>query len=95
MLDVSEAPTGLVRLRRPVCPLRSVRPSLVDLRFTGDPWVVDHGDGTASLRLDSYPLVRLRALPLDLPFLNRTLQQLRLWQARRAALRRAARRGFI
>ncbi len=72
---------------------RSVRPSLVDLRFTGDPWVVDHRDGTASLRLDNYPLVRLRALPFDFPFLNHTLLQLRLWQARHSARRVSARRA--
>jgi hypothetical protein len=63
----------------------------VDLRFTGDPWVVSHLDGTASLRLDNYPLVRLRALSLDLPSLNRTLLQLRQWQVRRAGKRFAAR----
>jgi hypothetical protein len=72
-----------------------VRPSLIDLRFTGDPWVVDHEDGTASLRLDNYPLVEFGALPLDLPSLNRTLLQLRTWQARKAVLRRAARRRLL
>jgi hypothetical protein len=92
MPEVIEEPSAAHRLRRPVCPLRSVRPSLMDLRFTGDPWVVDHADGTASLRLDNYPLVRLRALPFDFPFLNRTLLQLRQWQARRASLRCVARR---
>jgi hypothetical protein len=78
--------------RRAGRPLRSVRPSLVDLRFTGDPWVVDHADGTGSLRLDNYPLVRLRALPFDFPTLNHILLQLRQWQARRAAVRCVARR---
>jgi hypothetical protein len=92
---LSEPPAGAILPRRSVRTLRSVRPSLVDLRFTGDPWVVDHEDGSASLRLDNYPLVRLGALSFDLPSLNRTLLQLRHWQARRAALRRAARRRLI
>jgi hypothetical protein len=64
-------------------PLRSVRPSLLDLRFTGDPWVVDHQDGTASVRLDNYRLARIQALPFDLPSLNHLLLQLRQWQMRR------------
>lgn len=72
---------------------RSVRPSLIDLRFTGDPWVVDHCDGTASVRLDNYPLARLEMLPLDLPALNSTLAALRLWEARRAFYRARRRLG--
>ncbi len=51
---------------KPIAPLRSVRPSLLDIRFTGDPWVVDHADGTASLRLDDYRLARIQTMPLDL-----------------------------
>lgn len=68
---------------RPAPCLRSVRPSLLDLRFTGDPWVVDHKDGSASLRLDDYRLARIQTLPFDLPSLNQLLLQLRLWQTRR------------
>jgi hypothetical protein len=76
-------------------PLRSVRPSLLDLRFTGDPWVVDHQDGTASVRLDNYRLARIRTLPFDLPSLNQTLLQLRQWQVRRRLYRQLyARRGI-
>ncbi|MGH7174093.1 MAG: hypothetical protein ACRELF_09115 [Gemmataceae bacterium] len=63
--------------------LGSVRPSLLDLRFTGDPWVVDHEDGTASVRLDDYRLARIQTVPFDLPSLNQLLLQLRLWQTRR------------
>ena len=63
--------------------LRSVRPSLLDLRFTGDPWVVDEEDGTSSLRLDDYCLASIAAVGFDLPVLNRTLLALRLRQARR------------
>lgn len=68
-------------------PLRSVRPSLLDLRFTGDPWVVDHQDGTASVRLDNYRLARIQATPFDVPSLNHLLQQLRQWQMRRRLYR--------
>lgn len=68
---------------RPPASLRSVRPSLLDLRFTGDPWVVDHEDGTASVRLDDYRLARIHTMPFDLPSLNQLLLQLRLWQTRR------------
>ena len=73
---------------------RSVRPSLLDLRFTGDPWVVEHEDGTASVRFDDYHLARLQTVPLDLPSLNQLLLQLRQWQTRRRFFRqlRAQRR---
>jgi hypothetical protein len=67
--------------------LQSVRPSLLDLRFTGDPWVVDHEDGTSSVRLDNYRLARLQTVPFDLPSLNQLLLQLRYWQVRRSFYR--------
>lgn len=66
-----------------VASLRSVRPSLLDIRFTGDPWVVDHADGTASVRLDNYRLARIQTMSFDLPSLNQLLLQLRQWQIRR------------
>lgn len=68
---------------KPLSPLRSVRPSLLDVRFTGDPWVVSHEDGTASVRLDDYRLARIQTAPFDLPSLNHLLLQLRHWQVRR------------
>ncbi len=76
----------------PHCPpvrpgLRSVRPSLVDLRFSGDPWVVAHPDGSASLLLNNFRLARILSLPLDVPSFNSMLLQLRQWQARRLARR--------
>ncbi len=67
----------------PLSRLRSVRPSLLDVRFTGDPWVVDHADGTASVRLDNYRLARIQTMPFDLPSLNHLFLQLRQWQIRR------------
>ena len=71
----------------PLCPLRSVRPSLLDLRFTGDPWVVGHQDGTASVKLDDYRLARIQSLPIDLPSLNCLWMQLRQCQMRRRTRR--------
>jgi len=68
---------------KPLVSLRSVRPSLLDVRFTGDPWVVDHADGTASVRLDNFRLARIQTMPFDLPSLNQLLLQLRQWQVRR------------
>jgi hypothetical protein len=77
---------------RPWCllPLRSVRPSLLDPRFTGDPWIVDHRDGTASVCLADYRLTGMNALSLDLPSLNRVFGQLR---QRQMSVRRRARRA--
>jgi len=74
--------------------LRSVRPSLLDLRFTGDPWVVEHEDGTASVRLDDYRLARIQTGPFDLPSLNQLLLQLRQWQTRRRFYRQMRVRRF-
>jgi hypothetical protein len=78
-------------------PLRSVQPSLLDLRFTGDPWVVDQQDGTATVRLDNYRLARIRASPFDVPSLNHLLLQLRQWQMRRRLHRpfRVRARGIV
>jgi hypothetical protein len=72
----------------PLCPrrpgsLRSVRPSLLDLRFTGDPWIVDHRDGTASLCLDDYHLARIEVLFVDVPSFYQVLMRLRQLRSRR------------
>jgi hypothetical protein len=61
---------------------------LLDLRFTGDPWVAEHA-GEVALCLGDYRLVRLEVLPFDVPCLNRTLLHLRQSRARAVALRRA------
>ena len=79
---------NLSQVRRP--PLRSVRPSLLDLRFTGDPWMVDHCDGTASLYLDDYQLVQIGVLSLDVPSFYLSLTRMRQMQACRECLRRRA-----
>jgi len=66
-----------------LAPLRSVRPSLLDLRFNGDPWIVGHANDMAWLQLDNYPLALIPTTPFDLPTLNQLLLQLRQWQLRR------------
>jgi hypothetical protein len=58
-------------------PRRSFRPSLLDPRFTGDPWIVGHDDGTAVLCLDGYQLTRICLLRFDLPSFNRVFGRLR------------------
>ncbi len=63
--------------------VRAVRPALTDLRFKGDPCVVDNRDGTVSVCLGDYQLVRIFASPFDVASLNSTLAQVRLGQARR------------
>lgn len=54
-----------------------VRPSLLDLRFTGDPWVVDRADGTFSLCLGDYCLARVAGTTFDQPSFNQVLDRLR------------------
>jgi hypothetical protein len=73
----AERPTAMDKLEFQV---RSVRPSLVDWRFTGDVWIVDEGDGNLALRLGDYELAHITGLPLDLPTLNSTLQH--VWNRR-------------
>ena len=95
MLKILEdAMSRLTHVPTPSDSVRCVRPSLLDLRFTGDPWVVDQEDGSASVRLDNYPLAFIQAMPFDMPSLNRLFLELRQWQMRRRRSRqlRARRR---
>ena len=71
------------------CPiaLKASRPSLIDLRFKGDAWVVGRGH-VASVCLGDYPLGHVAASPFDLPTFNRVLEQVRTGQARRNYIRR-------
>jgi hypothetical protein len=50
---------------------------LLDPRFAGDPWIVDHCDGSASVRLGDYSLTILSLGAFDLPALNRVWTELR------------------
>src|SRR5262245_16469226 len=63
-------------------PWRSVRPSLLDQRFTGDAYVVDERNGRASVCLDGYRLVEVSVTCFDLPAFNRVFDQLRRAPAR-------------
>lgn len=84
MLKILEnAMSRLTHAAPPSDPPRCVRPSLLDLRFTGDPWVVDQEDGSVSVRLDNYPLAFVQVAPFDMPSLNRLFLELRQWQIRR------------
>jgi hypothetical protein len=65
--------------------IRSVRPSVLDLRFCGDPWIVAGRDGRFALYLGDYSLVRIDGSNLDLPGLNTLLDRLRHRRPRRRA----------
>jgi hypothetical protein len=58
-------------------PLRTVRPSLLDLRFAGDAWLIVGEDDFLTLSLGDYPLASITGLPLDLPSLNDILARAR------------------
>jgi hypothetical protein len=65
--------------------LRTVRPSLLDMRFRGDPWIIDRRDGTFALCLGNYDVAWVHGLPVDLPSLNRLLDGARHRRPRRPA----------
>ena len=57
MLELLQAPAqSTIRPSDLSVQVRAVRPSLLDPRFTGDPWVVDQGGGNAAVCLDEYLL---------------------------------------
>jgi len=60
--------------------IRSVRPSLVDWRFTGDAWIENGGNGSLALCLGDYEMTHIVALALDLPSMNQILQN--IWNKR-------------
>jgi hypothetical protein len=64
-------------------PVRSVRPSLGDCRFTGDACVIDQGDGLLDVRLGDYILVQVAGSPFDVPSLNQVFERIRHAFARR------------
>ena len=57
--------------------IRPARPSLLDCRLRGDPWIHAHGDETVGVFFDSCELLMLQALPIDAAALNSQLQVLR------------------
>ncbi len=83
-MAATEAPP-LLQPARPRCRrrlLRSVRPSILDLRFNGDLWLTAHPEGGAALCLGDYRLVRLEVSPLDVPSFYTALVQMRHSQAK-------------
>jgi hypothetical protein len=63
--------------------LPSVRPSILDLRFCGDPWIKAGQDGKVAIYLGDYRLVSIDGLPIDLPALNAILDRVRHRRPRR------------
>src|SRR5579884_1173337 len=81
-------PTTSVGISRP----RSmVRPSLLDLRFTGDPWLVDDENGLAAVCLDDYKLAQVCLLSLDVPAVNRLFLGMRQARSRYPVIRHPSR----
>jgi hypothetical protein len=56
---------------------RTVRPSLLDLRFCGDAWIEPDERGTLQLYLGDYCLARVEGSTVDLPALNRLFDAMR------------------
>jgi hypothetical protein len=54
-----------------------VRPSLLDLRFAGDAWVVAGAEDFLTLSLGDYPLAHITGSALDVPALNDLLARAR------------------
>jgi hypothetical protein len=63
--------------------VRTVRPSLLDLRFREDVWITDEGDGVLYLSLGLFPLAHIQGTGLDVVSLNRLLQHARRGRPRR------------
>jgi hypothetical protein len=63
--------------------IRPSRPSLLEVRLAGDPWVIHQGGENLALCFNDWPLATVRGLPLDLPCLNRILERLRTRPPRR------------
>jgi hypothetical protein len=53
------------------------RPSVLDLRFTGDPWIEERRDGVFRIFLGDYCLAGVHGSTIDLPSLNLSLDRMR------------------
>jgi hypothetical protein len=53
------------------------RPSVLDARFRGDPWLEPGEEGTLCLCLGNFSLATLSAVEFDRPHLNNILLRLR------------------
>jgi hypothetical protein len=84
MVEAPSPTTGRIRhaVRQAIRPVRelnfrTVRPSLLDLRFCGDAWIVAGSDGRVSICLGDYCISNLEAGLLDLPSLNHLFDNMR------------------
>jgi hypothetical protein len=57
--------------------VRTVRPSLLDLRFCGDAWIVQSSEGTPAIYLGDFCLTPVETNGVDLPSLNRMFDAMR------------------
>jgi hypothetical protein len=63
--------------------VRQIRPSLLEMRLTGDPWILPQGDECLSLRFNDWQLAAIGGAAVDVISLNRLLERLRSRPARR------------
>ncbi len=68
--------------RRPVTAsgrltVKPIRPSLMETRLAGDPWVVASDEGGMAVCFDDWQLAAVAGSPLDLSCFNRLLDRLR------------------
>jgi hypothetical protein len=59
------------------------RPSVLDLRLQGDPWIQPRADGTLALCFDAWEMASVSAVALDVPALNGLLHHVRHRSPRR------------
>jgi hypothetical protein len=82
MLTDSQVQRGLCPSAVPSSPsvfsLHCNYPSVTDLRFRGDAWILDAQDNMLTLWLGNYFLARLAGTSFDLPHLNTLLSRVRL-----------------
>ena len=62
---------------------RTVRPSLLDLRFCGDAWIAEYADGKFAIYLGNYCVTTVEAGALDVPSLNSLFDMMRHRRPRR------------
>jgi hypothetical protein len=66
------------RVRRTVTiTITARRPSLLDPRLRGDPWILPRSDGALALCFDAWEMVAVAGSPFDLPSLNALLHRMR------------------
>ncbi|MCI0456864.1 MAG: hypothetical protein L0Z62_07795 [Gemmataceae bacterium] len=72
------------RVRRTITvTITARRPSLLDPRLRGDPWILPRSGGGFALYFDAWEMSALAGSPLDLPSLNTLLHRMRHRNPRR------------